>query len=60
MHRLSERLVIYSVLLVLCGLTGIAVAPVAGALSFFQVVAVIELIYWLAKPAGDARRNAGH
>ncbi len=60
MQRLGERMVIYTALLVLCGLTGVAVAPAAGALSFFQVVVIIELIYWLARPAGKTRRQSGH
>ena len=58
MNRFSERLVIYAALIVLCALTAAFVGTAAGVWSFFQVVAVIEFIYWMAKPAGNvAARN---
>lgn len=54
MHSFGERLVIYAVLTVLCGMTAVAVTPAAGALSLLQIVVVIELINWLARPADSA------
>ncbi len=50
MHTIGERSVIYTALLILCGMTAVAVSPAAGVLSLLQVVLVIELINWLAMP----------
>ncbi len=54
MHSIGQRLVIYVVLAVLCAMTALAVNPAAGALSLLQIVVVIELINWLARPEGSA------
>lgn len=50
MTKLGERVLIYSVLAALCALTSAIVNVAAGLWSFVQVVAVIELIYWVARP----------
>jgi hypothetical protein len=42
---------IYTALAVLCGMTAAFAGAAAALWSFLQVVAVIELIYWLASPA---------
>lgn len=57
MNKLSERFLIYTALLVLCAMTAAFAGTAAAIWSFLQVVAVIELIYWIASPAdkGPAR-----
>ncbi len=50
MNRVKERFVIYAALALLCGLTAAFIGTAAGLWSFVQVVAVIEFIYWIAKP----------
>ena len=52
MNKASKRIPIYIALAALCALTSAAVGTAAGLWSFVQVVAVIELIYWIAGPAG--------
>lgn len=54
MNKLGERLVIYTALATLCGMTAAFAGTAAAACSFIQVVAVIELIYWIARPADKA------
>ncbi|PLW66703.1 hypothetical protein [Pseudohalioglobus lutimaris] len=55
MNKLGERFLIYGTLAMLCALTAVVVDEAAGLWSFIQVVAVIELIYWIASPAAKAR-----
>mgnify|MGYP001825165190 CR=1 FL=1 len=50
MNKLGERFLIYTALAVLCATTAAFAGTVAALWSFFQVVAVIELIYWIASP----------
>lgn len=54
MNKLGERFLIYTALALLCALTGAVVGTAAGLWSFVQVVAVIEFIYWIARPAGKS------
>ncbi len=51
MNKWSERLLIYPALAVLCAMTATFAGGAAGFWSFVQVAAVIELIYWIARPA---------
>ncbi len=51
MNKWSERLLIYTALAVLCAMTATFAGSAAAAWSFIQVAAVIELIYWIARPA---------
>ncbi|MEP5569860.1 MAG: hypothetical protein ABJN62_18600 [Halioglobus sp.] len=55
MKKVGERFLIYTGLGVLCAFTGAVVGTAAGLWSFFQVVAVIEFIYWIASPIGKSR-----
>ncbi len=58
MGKLSERLLVYTALAVLCGMTVTFAGAAAAIWSFLQIVAVIELIYWIASPAGqDSARD---
>lgn len=54
MNKLSERFLIYTALAVLCAMTAAFAGTAAGIWSFVQIVAVIELIYWMARPAGKS------
>ena len=51
MNKLGERLLIYTALAVFCVMTAALAGSTAAIWSFLQVVAVIELIYWIARPA---------
>ncbi len=51
MERLKERFFIYTALAMLCALTAAIVGATAGLWSFVQIVAVVELIYWTARPS---------
>jgi len=51
---MGERFLIYTALSVLCVLTAAFAGSAAAFWSFVQVVAVIELIYWLAQPVVKA------
>ena len=59
MNKLGERILIYAVLGLLCTLTGAVVGTAAGIWSFVQIVAVIELIYWIAGPLGKPQAGNG-
>lgn len=49
-NKFRERFLVYGALAALCALTAVLVDEAAGLWSFMQVVAVIELIYWIASP----------
>ena len=51
MNKWGERFLIYAALAVLCGMTAAFAGTAAAVWSFVQVAAVIELIYWIARPA---------
>ena len=58
MNKLGERFLIYTALAVLCSMTAAFAGAAAAIWSFLQVVAVIELIYWIASPADkETARN---
>lgn len=58
MSTLSERFLIYAALAMLCVLTAAFTGTAAAIWSFLQIVAVIELIYWIASPAeNDSARH---
>lgn len=52
MRRLEERTLIYSALLVMCGMAALILGAEAGTYTFMQIAAVIEFMYWL----GSSRR----
>lgn len=58
MGKRSERLLIYLALAVLCVMTASFAGAAAGFWSFVQVTAVIELIYWIARPASSRAARA--
>ncbi len=58
MNKLGERFLIYTALALLCVITAAVVGTAAGLWSFVQVVAVIEFIYWIARPTGKTRAKS--
>ena len=59
MSRLGERFLIYTALAVLCAMTAAFAGTAAAIWSFLQIVAVIELIYWIASPADESTARNG-
>jgi hypothetical protein len=58
MNKLSEKFLVYTALVVLCVLAAAFTGTAAAIWSFVQIVAVIELIYWIASPTeNDAARH---
>ncbi|WP_153239446.1 hypothetical protein [Halioglobus maricola] len=55
MNRWGERFLIYMALAVLCVMTAAFAGTAAAVWSFMQVVAVIELIYWIARPVAKTQ-----
>ena len=49
---MSERIFIYCVLIAVCGLISAGVGLAAASWSFLQIVAVVELVYWIGIPRG--------
>ncbi|RLA56685.1 MAG: hypothetical protein DRQ98_01415 [Gammaproteobacteria bacterium] len=57
MNTQDERFFLYSALLILCCTASIFVGLVAGLWSFVQIVAVIELMYWIGTCSGVSTRS---
>ena len=54
---LKERKLIYSALIIACGVIGLAAGPVAGLWSFVQVAIMIELAHWFGMSTGVHSRR---
>lgn len=54
---LQERKLIYSALLIACGVIALAAGPVAGLWSFMQVAIMIELAHWFSTSTGMHSRR---
>ncbi len=48
---LEQRLIIYAPLALLCAAAGVWLGSAAAIWSFIQILAVIELTYWLGMPS---------
>ena len=46
MSKMEERVLIYTALAVVCAFAGVFVGLWAGAMSFVQIAAVVEALYW--------------
>jgi hypothetical protein len=59
MTKLEERVLIYTALAVVCSLIGVFVGLLAGVLTFVQIAAVIEGLFWfgLPKPRASTYRQ---
>ena len=56
-ESLEQRLIIYAPLALLCAVAGFWLGSAAAIWSFVQILAVIELTYWLGMPVST--RDAG-
>lgn len=54
---MRERKLIYSALVIACGVIGLAAGPIAGLWSFAQVAIMIELAHWFGTSAGVHSRR---
>ena len=50
MTGLEERIVIYIALAVMCAFVGVFAGLVAATLTFLQIAAVIEAVFWFGLP----------
>ena len=55
MNSTDERVFVYLALLLLSALVGAGIGLMAGLWSFLQIVAVVELTYWLGLPGSRSR-----
>ena len=60
MTKLEERVLIYTALAVVCSFAGVFVGLLAGALSFLQIAAVIEALFWFGLPKPEASKHRQH
>ena len=57
MSAMNQRSLIYIALAILCASAGSFVGLAAAVWSFIQIVAVIELTYWIGTPGSDSARS---
>jgi hypothetical protein len=57
MGGIEERRMIYTALLIACGVIALSASPAAGAWSFVQVSLMIELMFWLGSNRGSVTRK---
>jgi hypothetical protein len=60
MTTLEERILIYTALAVICAFAGAFVGLAAGALTFIQVAAIVEALYWFGLPGGRSFNPREH
>ena len=53
MDRTDQRFLVYAALLIVCCTIGTFLGLLAGAWTFIQIAAVIELMYWLGSHPGS-------
>ena len=56
MTKFEERILIYTALAVVCAFGSAFLGLLAGALTFIQIAAVIEGLYWFGVPKPAASR----
>ena len=56
MTKLEERVLIYTALAVVCSFASVFFGLLAGALTFIQIGAVIEGLYWFGLPKPRASK----
>ncbi len=57
MTKLEERILIYTALAVVCSVAGVFVGLMAGVLTFVQIAAVIEALFWFGLPKPGASKH---
>ncbi len=60
MTKLEERVLIYTALAVVCSFAGVFAGFWAGALTFLQIAAVIEGLFWFGIPRQDSYKPREH
>ena len=60
MTKLEERVLIYTALAVVCSFAGVFAGLWAGALTFIQIAAVIEALFWFGLPKPGAYKHREH
>ena len=60
MTKLEERVLIYTALAVVCSFIGVFVGLLAGVLTFLQITAVIEALFWFGLPKPGAYNHRQH
>ena len=50
MTTLEERVLIYIALAVVCSFIMVSISALAGVLTFIQIAAVVEALYWFGLP----------
>lgn len=60
MSALEERVLIYTAVAVICAFGGVFLGPWTGFMTFLQIVAVIEALYWFGASRPDSYRPREH
>jgi ABC-type microcin C transport system permease subunit YejE len=60
MSTIEERILIYIALAVVCALVGVFAGMIFGALTFLQIAAVIEALFWFGMPKPGASKHRQH
>lgn len=53
MNPIEERFLIYTALVLVCSTASVFVGWQAGFWTLVQMAGVVELVYWLGRPAAD-------
>ncbi|MEP5764329.1 MAG: hypothetical protein ABJ308_07035 [Halieaceae bacterium] len=60
MTSIEERVLIYTALAVICSVVGVFAGLMAGGLTFIQIAAVIEALFWFGMPKPGASQHRQH
>lgn len=60
MTAIEERVLIYTALAVVCAFVGVFAGPAAGVLTFIQIAAVIEALFWFGVPRPGVSKHRQH
>ncbi|MEE4191325.1 MAG: hypothetical protein V2I66_07085 [Halieaceae bacterium] len=60
MSTIEERILIYTALVVVCAFVGVFAGAILGALTFLQIAAVIEALFWFGMPKPGASKHRQH
>jgi len=60
MNNFEERILIYIALAVICSVVGVFAGLGAAALTFIQIAAVIEALFWFGLPKPGVSKHRQH
>ncbi|MEE4190585.1 MAG: hypothetical protein V2I66_03355 [Halieaceae bacterium] len=60
MSTIEERILIYIALAMVCAFVGVFAGMIFGALTFLQIAAVIEALFWFGMPKPGASKHRQH